>query len=594
MDSMQQPVRRFKSSCTECQRRKQKCNRIYPCLHCKNRSTQRECRFIEKSATKAGEPAQVKAATASETASIVTAKGRGAGSKRRYDSSDDSDSDCDSDSDLDMDGGKASIKRASACVSPNGSNGQVAAPSGTPMTMARRRERPQGKQYMRSAATCLELQSALDSLPRREHVDSLIISFFRNVNPHYGILHRSDFSREYDRWWKRRDRNYALPVPLTCLVLMMCACACQHLPVDYQARLEQMLNASCQDRTETYHYHARCLHGVAPVGRYHRNNVLWLLHSVYWYKAEAMFTECCHVFNTAVREAQELGFDTEKGADILPNFELEMRRRSWCVIDSWDWQIASGLFRQTLVDHSKCRAGRPSLTLEPDGNFSPLQHMVMQSELVHQLAERFSAPSNVKTHEQLMEYKGMVDEWMLSFPPIFALVNPDTSYDKNHVWIEYHRHYNYTMGYMMLLNPFRPHMQETYTDQSSEEMLELRRVVIDLTLLLVKVLDNWLKFLTFRDGRFHFIIFSLVDTATVLSNVVVNDKTGTVPRRDDIYRAAKLTLVLQRKLLFLSESAKVAFRIVQKLVRRMWTMGATVVMRRWLRYHQIKVLITVP
>lgn len=68
-----------------------------------------------------------------------------------------------------------------------------------------------------------------------------------------------------------------------------------------------MLDASCQDRTETYHYHARCLHGVAPVGRYHRNNVLWLLHSVYWYKAEAMFTECCHVFNTAVREAQELG-----------------------------------------------------------------------------------------------------------------------------------------------------------------------------------------------------------------------------------------------------------------------------------------------
>lgn len=233
-------------------------------------------------------------------------------------------------------------------------------------------------------------------------------------------------------------------------------------------------------------------------------------------------------------------------------------------------QIASGLFRQTLVDHSNCRAGRPSLTLEPDGSFSPLLHMVMQSELVHQLAERFSAPSNVKTHEQLMEYKGMVDEWMLSFPPIFALVNPDTSNDKKQVWIEYHRHYNYTMGYMMLLNPFRPHMQKTYTDQSSEEMLELRRVVIDLTLLLVRVLDNWLKFLTFRDGRFHFIIFSLVDAATVLSNVVVNDKTGEVPRRDDIYRAAKLALVLQRKLLFLSESAKVAFRIVQKLVRRMF------------------------
>ncbi|KAL6872759.1 hypothetical protein J3F83DRAFT_771998 [Trichoderma novae-zelandiae] len=554
MDSMQQPVQRFKTSCTECQRRKQKCNRIYPCLHCKNRSTQRECRFIEKSATKTSERGQVKGVTTgNEAAAKVTAKGRGAGSKRRYDSSDGFSSNCDSDSDSEADNGEGSA-RQDGSGSP--STGQI---------------RPQGKQYNRSAATCPELQSALDALPkRREHVDALILSFFRNVNPHYGMIHRSDFGREYNRWWKKRNRNDVLPVPLTCLVLMMCACACQHLPVDIQVKLEKMLNASCQDRTETYHYHARCLHGVAPAGRYHRNNVLWLLHSVYWYKAEAMFAECCHVFNTAVREAQELGFHTEEDAHVLPNFEVEMRRRAWCVIDSWDWQIASGLFRNTLIDHSTCRAGRPSLTLEPDGEFSPLMHMNMQSELVHRLAERFSAPLNVKTHNQLMEYKGMVDDWMLNFPPIFALVNPDTSNDKAQTWIEYHRHYNYTMGYMMLLNPFRSHMKEKYTAQSSEEQLELRRMVIDLTLLLVKVLDNWLRFLTFRDGRFHFIIFSLVDTATVLSNVVINDQAGTVPRRDDIYRAVKTALVLQRKLFFLSESAKVGFRIVQKLARRLF------------------------
>lgn len=223
-----------------------------------------------------------------------------------------------------------------------------------------------------------------------------------------------------------------------------------------------------------------------------------------------------------------------------------------------------------MVDHSMCIAKRPSLTLEPDGEFSPLMHMNMQSDLVHKLARRFPCPAQIKTRSEVMEYKGMIDEWMRNFPPIFALTNPDTSNDKEQAWIEYHRHYNYTMGYMMVLNPFRPHMALPYTDESTVEELELRRIAVDLTLLIVQVLDNWLKFLTFRDGRFHFIIFSLVDAATVMSNMVLNDKAQTLPRRDDVYRAMKTTLVLQRKLYFLSDSAKLGFRIVQRIVRHLF------------------------
>ncbi|UKZ54249.1 hypothetical protein TrVGV298_008057 [Trichoderma virens] len=307
-----------------------------------------------------------------------------------------------------------------------------------------------------------------------------------------------------------------------------------------------------------------------PADRHHKNNVLWMLHSTYWYKAEAMFAEACHVFYTAVREAQVLGMPSYHVIYGVPNFELEIRRRAWCVIDSWDWQIASGLCRKTMIDHSACSGKRPSLTLERDGEFSPLMHMNMQSDLIHRLAGRFPSPSQVQTRSEIMEYKDMIDEWMLNFPPIFALVDPDTSNDKRQAWIEYHRHYNYTMGYMMVLNPFRPHMALPYNDKSSEEELELRRIAVDLTLHLVQVLDNWLKFLTFRDGRFHFIIFSLVDAATVLSNMVLNDKTNTLPRRDDVYRTIKTALVLQRKLYFLSDSAKLGFRMVQRIARHLF------------------------
>jgi hypothetical protein len=36
-------------------------------------------------------------------------------------------------------------------------------------------------------------------------------------------------------------------------------------------------------------------------------SVQYLLHSCYWFKAEARFVECWHVLGSAVREAQMLG-----------------------------------------------------------------------------------------------------------------------------------------------------------------------------------------------------------------------------------------------------------------------------------------------
>lgn len=570
MDESATP-QRFKYSCTECQRRKQKCNKIFPCVHCKSRGVQRNCIFKEKPAKPANPPPQASGATTSKTTAGV-----GASKKRFRGGSEDSNSDSDSDADT-GNGGLDSVGQNGVAVDsgnpgplvPEQSGGQLTQLS--PNTQTRQPRPRRNRQYYVSAATCNELRTALAIIPEdRNHVDALILSFFQNVNPHYGMIHKTDFGREYNRWWKKRSRNEPLPIPWTCLLLMMCACACQHLPVDIQKKLAKMLGNSCQECTESFHYAARYLYSAMPSGHYHKNNVLWLLHSTYWYKAEAMFVEACHIFYTAVREAQELGFDTERDINDVPNFELEIRRRAWCVIDSWDWQIASGLSRDTMVDHSMCIAKRPSLTLEPDGEFSPLMHMNMQSDLVHKLARRFPCPAQIKTRSEVMEYKGMIDEWMRNFPPIFALTNPDTSNDKEQAWIEYHRHYNYTMGYMMVLNPFRPHMALPYTDESTVEELELRRIAVDLTLLIVQVLDNWLKFLTFRDGRFHFIIFSLVDAATVMSNMVLNDKAQTLPRRDDVYRAMKTTLVLQRKLYFLSDSAKLGFRIVQRIVRHLF------------------------
>jgi hypothetical protein len=78
---------------------------------------------------------------------------------------------------------------------------------------------------------------------------------------------------------------------------------------------------------------------------------------------EAHFVDCWHALATAIREAQEIGLqplclsfahcppvvdmlsidaeivglNRESSADDLGDFDREMRRRVWCILDSWDW-----------------------------------------------------------------------------------------------------------------------------------------------------------------------------------------------------------------------------------------------------------------
>ncbi|EHK50229.1 hypothetical protein TRIATDRAFT_44933, partial [Trichoderma atroviride IMI 206040] len=536
--------KRHRNSCFQCKRRKQKCDRIWPCTPCATRTESMSCSFsgtgaasrrsIAKNSKAARKIRRRKLVAAAERASLQTEE-----------------------------------TSTTAVVQAADEEGRLDGGHG-PNEKLPPFEKRHDDQYSRLASDCEKLREALEALPqKRDRMDALVMSFFQNVNPHYSLIHQAEFAAEYAAWWEKRAKNEPLPVPWTCLLLTLCACACQHLPVDIQEKLEEMFHAKCQDLTEKYHYHARMLYAVIPEGQYYRHNVMWMLHSTYWYKAEAMFTECCHVFITAVREAQELGFNREERGEHLSSFEREMRRRAWCIIDSWDWQIASGLGRDTLIDHSMCNVQRPSLTLELDGQFSPLMHMNMQSDLVHKLAERFHSPAKITTPSEVMEYKEMIDEWMRNFPAIFALESPDTSHDKEQTWIEYHRYYNYTMGFMMLLNPFRAHMKQRFEQDTPEEQLKLRTIAVNLSIRLVKVLDDWVNYLTFRDGRFHFIIFSLVDAATMLADVIRNDKAGTATRRYEMYQTLEKARLLQGKLQCLSQSADKGFRIVSKIFKKL-------------------------
>ncbi|XP_044722136.1 fungal specific transcription factor domain-containing protein [Hirsutella rhossiliensis] len=524
-----------RSACTECQRRKQKCNRVWPCNHCQKRKVADKCRFTNN------QPTPDKGA------------GQDTGRKRQLSHDDLTDS---SDTNP-WDDGESGFEAL----------GYTPAHLFSGLATEQR-------QFEMDSDSCPQLHRTLQVLPPRPYTDSLVQNFLDNVNYHYYIIYPTSFLEDYRNWWAARSANKPLGLQWTCLLLMVCACSAQYTDVELQRKLEHDMGETTQTLTEKYHNAARELHSVIPVGNNHILNVQSLLHSCYWYKSEARFVECWHVLSTAIREAQELGIHQEPVSGPMSEFEREMRRRIWCILDTWDWQISALLSRPMIIDRSDCQVGLPSLKLEGYSP-SPLMHMKLQSELITQLSRRFGLPKHVASPSDVRDYQAIIETWMSSFPPSYALNNPDHSADLQRPWIVLHRHYLHTMSFSMLLDPIRAYLAKPMTASSPPDELRIRSDGINYCLRLMSALYGFFDHVYPRDAKFHFVLFCIFDTAAVLCSALMHDEDGSTPRRDDILGAIDGAVAMLKRLNNATKTAKTSYDILLRVSQRVTRPAAT-------------------
>jgi hypothetical protein len=195
--------------------------------------------------------------------------------------------------------------------------------------------------------------------------------------------------------------------------------------------------------------------------------------------------------------------------------------------------------------------------------------MKLQSELVTDLAQRWGAPKNISSLKDIQEYKSSLEEWIRCFPAVYDVDNPDTSKDHKHNWIVFHRFYIHTMAYLMILNPMRSYMAQDFTKDSPADLLAVREDAVHYSLRNLDTTNRWANHVSHRDGRFHFIIFSLFDTAAVLSTAIIKDHDETIPRKDEIIEAVDNSIQLLKRLKALSKTAKTSHDILVKMVNKM-------------------------
>ncbi|RGP81340.1 fungal specific transcription factor [Fusarium longipes] len=526
-----------RAACFECARRKQKCNRVWPCNNCQKRNVANKCQF-------------------KPIAPQVSSRSKKRDAKPEVNEESEDVTDVDEPGAEELEALGYSSQHFFSKINHHA-----------------KEERPLPRHFRVKPDLCPQLRHALDILPPRPYIDSLVKNFVENVNFHYYIIYPATFLADYQDWWSDRSAGKPLDLQWTCLLLMICACSTQYLSSELQRKYELELGETAQKLTERYHRTSCELYSAVPSGQSQLLGVQQLLHSCYWYKSEARFTECWHVLGHAIREAQEMGIHQEAVMGDIPDFEREMHRRIWCVLDTWDWQMSALLSRPLIIDRTDCHVGLPSLTLEGITP-SPLLHMKLQSEIIRNLFHRFGPPRNIVEPSDVQEYQKMLEDWMALFPPMFDLHNPDYSQDILHPWIPLHRHYLHTMGYSMILNPMRAFLAKPIDiKMASSAELHIRSDGIDYALKLMKSLGEFFSCVWPRDAKFHFVIFAIFDTAAVYSSVILHDKDDSAPKRQEMFQAFEEAMEMITQLKTIVPNARIYYKILVQLRKKMQGKG---------------------
>lgn len=221
-----------------------------------------------------------------------------------------------------------------------------------------------------------------------------------------------------------------------------------------------------------------------------------------------------------------------------------------------------------IIDRADCNVGLPSLTLEGMIH-NPLIHIKLQSELIRKLFGRFGLTKNVATPRDVQEYQYMIESWMETFPPPLDVYHPDQSLDAAYPWIVLHRHYIRTTAFSMLLDPIRAYLARAFTIDSTDAERKIRSDGINYCLELMVSLNGFFEYVYPWDPKYHYVLFCVFDTSTVLCSAVLHDEHHTLPRRDDVFRAIDEALAMLQRLNTVTKSAKTSYGILSRIVQRL-------------------------
>ncbi|RYP74951.1 hypothetical protein DL770_007504 [Monosporascus sp. CRB-9-2] len=422
--------RRLVISCTECHRRKQRCDRKLPCTNCQSRNKEAACQY------ETGKPIRKDSRNGStksdegrspETHENAPHKAVDFGYTRNGNSS------------LDMLG---KIDDAGASLAGMG----IDAYDGDSVGV---RER---------------YKSLVRQLPARTYVDQLVEIYFRDINWQYCGLDMPILQELIDQWYDLPFRVLSSTGPqaldpmlraLPALLFQLMASALLYLPDTAHSTFNSLKYANMTFDDLALDYSES---GVAILSLLGKRQMSIVTVLAGWVRAGFLkYTgQVTESVGTAIRDAQEIGLhrdqydpqptaedSTETALDKL--WMAQFRRRVWMTLLGWDLHTGAVLGRPTSVDFRLLNRSLPidvvmpndskKMPLVPRGEGdppTPLTRAIWAFEMMRPLRDILDLEkegpfpkdfSKVdKLHQHLLEIQA-------NTPAPFRLENPDTSFD---------------------------------------------------------------------------------------------------------------------------------------------------------------------
>ncbi|KAH8808099.1 fungal-specific transcription factor domain-containing protein [Xylogone sp. PMI_703] len=477
-------------SCVECQRRKQKCDRQWPCNRCQNRKIGHLCKYDSKTIP-AGPSILGKRQQPSQNAALedspISAQLSGI--------------------EVDFNGPTSSLKNLGYMQEDlQAIIGDVAVSEGS-----------SGK----AASLSPEVKEWLRAIPPRPYTDILVKNFFDDINFIYCILHPASFMDAYTAWWS--NRHHCPNITFSSLLLQVCAMSMQYLPDHLATSLQNDLGDTIQAMTDRYHDAAEQLNRQIPLGEGGLEQVQQLLLSSTWCKGEGQMIESWHILSEAIRIAQEIGLHKESKCSKRNGFECHMRQRTWWNLHFADAYMSAILNRPTFINEKYTNPSLPDLAIELDPSNPDVPPPLECRILEYQLADMIPQISDVKNRVPLdtaaiYKIKGQIDAFVAALPPAYSYDNPDTRWDAK---ITMHILNQITL--LMLLKPVIKQNVSNREDYASEQVFGLQQAIITSCISVIRACRQLFDRYMPNKRKFYTISFYPFDCAADLCRLLLHD-----------------------------------------------------------------------
>lgn len=311
-------------------------------------------------------------------------------------------------------------------------------------------------------------KSCIRQLPPRQHVETLLVTYFKESNYQYYPLDEGIFRDHLANWYNLPFATLNKgPTELSAdlqffpaLLFQTLALALQFIPPDCDCSLDALKYAAGMtfDDLASDYSESGC-QIMCMLGKRHTTliTVQAGFLRVQYLKNCGMVPESWHHLSQTIRDAQEIGLhkDTnnhrsrkpdENPGDVLENLWLQqLRRRMWLILSLWDIHMGIVLGRPTSID---TRDGRPAFPIDapiPKNRReeapvprtesdppSPLTMLLWTAEIGAPLWDIFNLEKEDPHQNNFSKVEKMhtlINKITLHCPPFFRAKNPDTIFD---------------------------------------------------------------------------------------------------------------------------------------------------------------------